>query len=61
MDTTLSDVTASGDVQLEFSVDEDGAPTDFSVIKSLDPLYDNKAIDIVKKGPKWVAGKKQKG
>ena len=41
MDTTLSDVTASGDVQLEFLVDEDGAPTDFSVIKSLDPLYDN--------------------
>lgn len=60
MDTTLSDVTSPGNVQLEFSVDNDGDPIDFKVVKSLDPLYDNKAIDIVKKGPKWVAGKRTK-
>lgn len=60
MDTTLSSVQVTGDVQLEFTIDAAGAPENFKVVKSLNPLSDKKAIDIVKKGPRWITGNKNK-
>ena len=59
-DTTSSDLNVSGNVELEFTIDDDGLPVNFKVLKSLGSTPDNKAIDIVKKGPKWIPGKKNK-
>ena len=52
----------TGDVQLEFSIDENGEPYDFSVLKPANDSITSKAIEIIKDGPKWIAtGKEKKG
>lgn len=50
----------SGDVELEFLIDDNGEPYNFSVIKSINDVSASKAIQIVKEGPKWIATSKEK-
>lgn len=47
-------------VALEFDIDKYGNPQKIKVIKSVDEETDSKAIDLLKRGPKWQT-KKQKG
>jgi hypothetical protein len=50
------------DVELEFSIDDNGNPYNFSVIRSSSDINTSRAIEIVKDGPKWVTtSKKKKG
>jgi outer membrane biosynthesis protein TonB len=59
---TTSDVQITGNVQLEFSVDANGDPYNFSVLKSANEASATKAIDIIKEGPKWITtGRNKKG
>jgi hypothetical protein len=41
-------------VGLEFEVDKNGTPTNIKVSKSVDKSTDAKAIELLKKGPKWM-------
>ncbi len=47
----------SGRVVIRFIVAEDGSITEATVIKSLDPLYDNEALRVVRSMPKWIPGR----
>lgn len=61
-DSLTSDDYASGNVEVEFSINSDGVPYDFVILKSLDEQRDAKAINILREGPRWiVAGKNKKG
>ncbi|MFM7671736.1 MAG: energy transducer TonB [Bacteroidota bacterium] len=44
-------------VVLTFEVDKDGRPTDVKVKQSAGIPYDQKAQDLLKKGPGWIQGK----
>ncbi|WP_207632452.1 carboxypeptidase-like regulatory domain-containing protein [Foetidibacter luteolus] len=59
-DSTANYADLKGDVELEFLVDRQGKPYNFKVLQSLNDSADNKAIEIVKEGPKWISGKKKK-
>ncbi len=59
-DTLNGPVVISGNVELEFSVNDDGIPYDFKVLKSLDTESDAEAIAIIKEGPHWIAARKNK-
>lgn len=50
----------TGDVQLEFSIDENGEPYNFSVLTSSNNASASKAIEIIKNGPKWISTSKEK-
>lgn len=50
---------AEGEVELSFSVDKEGNPTNIKVTKSLCAKCDTEAIRLLKEGPKWK-GKKGK-
>ncbi|MGJ7031714.1 carboxypeptidase regulatory-like domain-containing protein [Niabella hirudinis] len=50
---------ASKDLHLRFTV-ENGLPEKFTVIKTPDDATAQKAISIIKKGPKWKTGKRKK-
>lgn len=43
-----------GPVQLEFTISNNGTPTDFKVLQSLCEACDKEAIRIVEQGPKWA-------
>lgn len=45
----------SQEVVLSFAVDEDGAPIKIKVEKSLSRDASNKAVEILKNGPKWIS------
>jgi protein TonB len=45
-----------GKVICQFIVNRDGSLSNIEVIKSVDPLLDNAAINALKKMPKWLAG-----
>ena len=49
----------TGEVELSFSVDKEGNPTNIKVTKSLCPKCDTEAVRLLKAGPKWK-GKKGK-
>ena len=53
--------TVSGEIQLSFDVDEEGKPTNISVVKSLCGKCDEEAIRLLKEGPKWKRKKNKKG
>ena len=55
----VNKATASKDLHLRFTV-EDGTPQNFTVVKSPDAATAQKAISIIKKGPKWRTNKKKK-
>lgn len=45
-----------GEIFIEFIVNEDGSLSDFSVVKSLDPILDRSAMNAAKSMPKWIPG-----
>jgi len=47
-------------VELSFEVGKDGRPTDIKVERSAGNFYDEKAIELLKKGPGWIPGKSGK-
>ncbi len=51
----LSPVDIAGTVSVIFTVNADGSLSDFKIKKSLSPIADQKAIDLIKAGPTWVA------
>lgn len=52
--------TTHGDVEIEFSVNENGDPYNFKVVRSLGKEKDDKAIDAIKNGPRWITSKKNR-
>ncbi|MGN1217811.1 MAG: TonB family protein [Phocaeicola sp.] len=49
-----------GRVIVQFVVEKDGTPTEFNVIRSVDPTLDAEALRVMKEMPKWKPGM-QKG
>ena len=49
-----------GRVIVQFVVEKDGTPTEFKVIRSVDPDLDAEALRVMKEMPKWKPGM-QKG
>ena len=45
-----------GRVIVSFIVETDGSLSDIKVVKSLDHLFDNEALRVVKSMPKWIPG-----
>jgi hypothetical protein len=45
-------------VQLSFRIDKNGLPTDVKVIRGAESKYEEEAIRLLTKGPKWVVPKK---
>ncbi len=46
-----------GKVIVQFVVEKDGSLSNFVILKSLYPAFDNALIRVLKKMPKWNAGK----
>ncbi len=60
-DTTTSSITNLKDlVELEFLIDKAGNPYDIKVVKSPNDQYSNKAVEILKNGPKWTNPSRKK-
>jgi len=57
---TLNDKEITGDVQLEFSIDKNGVPYNFIVLKSLNDKAASKAIELIREGPRWITASKSK-
>lgn len=55
----LTDGT-TGSVSVVFTVDTNGALSDFKIKKSLNTTADQKAIDLIKTGPSWVGNNNHK-
>lgn len=49
-----------GNVEIEFSINEAGDPYNFNVLKSSGKENDEKAIQALKEGPRWITSKKNK-
>lgn len=45
-----------GRVIVQFVVEKDGTPTEFNVIRSVDPTLDAEALRVMKEMPKWKPG-----
>ena len=45
---------ATGKVRLSFMVDGKGGLSGFTIVKSLSPAADQKAIDLLTNGPGWA-------
>lgn len=54
------DKKVQGRVIVQFVVEKDGTPTEFNVIRSVDPTLDAEALRVMKEMPKWKPGM-QKG
>ena len=50
------DSCIQGRVAVSFIVEKDGSLSDIKVAKSLDPLFDEEAVRVVKSMPKWEPG-----
>ncbi len=60
--TIINNKTGEEIVGLEFDIDKFGVPDKIKITKSVDPETDAKAIDLLKKGPKWITtDRNQKG
>ncbi|HXL55579.1 MAG TPA: carboxypeptidase-like regulatory domain-containing protein, partial [Chitinophagaceae bacterium] len=57
---TLNNNETDDDVQVEFSIDKNGAPYNFHVLKSTNDATASKAIEIIKEGPRWITTHKNK-
>lgn len=53
-------ITPHGSVEIEFAVDEDGDPYNINVVKSSGTKNDEKVIQAIKEGPRWISSKKHK-
>ena len=51
------DVCIQGRVIITLVIDKDGSVTEPQVVKSLDPAFDQEALRVVKRMPKWTPGK----
>ena len=60
LDSTNNGGTVTGNVEIEFLVREDGTPYNFNIVRSLNQAKDAQAIDIIKNGPRWIGGRKNK-
>lgn len=47
-----------GSVEIEFLIDEDGDPYNINVVKSSGTKNDEKVIQAIKEGPRWISSKK---
>ena len=54
------DKKVQGRVIVQFVVEKDGTPTEFKVMRSVDPDLDNEALRVLGEMPKWKPGM-QKG
>lgn len=43
-----------GRILVQFFVEKDGSLTEIKVVKGLSPAYDQEAINLMKKSPKWI-------
>lgn len=50
----------TGNVNVSFTVGADGSLSEFKVKKSLNPVADQKAIDLIKNGPSWIGNNNHK-
>jgi len=57
---TANNQASANSVQIEFSIDENGLPYNFTVLKSLNDETASKVIEIIKEGPRWIATSKNK-
>jgi hypothetical protein len=62
VDSTGGDQRYTGkEIEMEFLVEKDGNLRDVRIIRSFDETVNDKAIDVLKSGPRWIAnGKKKK-
>ncbi len=60
VDSTLDVSGEGGNVEIEFSVDKNGNPFNFTVIKSPNEVLNAKAIELLKEGPKWIPTRKNR-
>lgn len=54
---TAQEIGIDGTVHIRFTVNKDGSITDVKVAKSVHPLLDNAAMEVIKSMPKWKPGK----
>ena len=48
-----------GRVVVQFVIEKDGTPTDFKVIRNVDPYLDKEAIRVLSLMPKWTPGRQR--
>ncbi|MGK6352801.1 carboxypeptidase-like regulatory domain-containing protein [Parapedobacter sp. DT-150] len=48
---------ATGTITLTFTIDDGGTPTHIQVVRTTDTALSNRAIQLVREGPKWKPGK----
>lgn len=53
-DKAISQDGKTGDAELSFTVNTNGALSDFKITKSLGDKTDKAAIEIIKNGPSWI-------
>lgn len=46
----------SGSVEIRFVVEKDGTLSNFKIIKSSNPLFEEEALRVLKLSPKWIPG-----
>ena len=52
--TNIANAYIDGDLQLEFTIDDEGVPIDFQVLHAPDAQTANEAISAIKTGPRWI-------
>jgi hypothetical protein len=55
-----TNVASNKTITLEFLINEEGRPTDIQVKEGADKAHADKAIQILKNGPRWIRNKEQK-
>lgn len=50
--------TVKGNVYVGFVVGENGSLSDFRIVKGLADVFDNSALAVVKKMPKWIPARR---
>lgn len=58
--TASADVETHGIVEVEFSINADGDPYNFKILRSSGSENDAKAVKAIKDGPRWITSKKNK-
>jgi hypothetical protein len=53
-------ITTHGAVEIEFSINEAGNPYNFNILQSSGKENDERAINTLKEGPRWITSKKNK-
>jgi hypothetical protein len=53
-------ITTHGAIEIEFSINEAGNPCNFNILRSSGKENDERAINTLKEGPRWITSKKNK-